>query len=498
VLPISEMVGTSSRTRRPETTNILRPSLSCMYDRAMATSFTIFYSWESDLPNSTNRGFIQGELEAVAKEVTAEGAAVVEVDRDTTGVAGSPDIGKTILSKIDAANAFVADLSIINSEFPADRKTPNPNVVFELGWAFKSLGENRVVTVMNTAFGIPEHLPFDLKQRRTVKYELPAGEDKTEARKALRRQLVSAIKAIVEQGEKERASRTPVSNPTKEMVDAIEASRPNQFAVAKRFMRGLTERLLEIDAESKTTGGTPEERLLRAIEASKDIVNNFGTVVRAAAETGSQDAVHGVVQGFEFLLARYELQGAGSFSTSDFDLYKFAGHEFMAVLAAHLIRAERWSMFPSLFGETIHHGRYPGPVGLHEICSNVELLDRLSRSRQRISVHADLLKERHEATPPVGDVTFAELMASDLMLYLGAGPWFPWSAIFIADRVPRFLSAAATPDGARALAAALGSPILLQMKIDVTRSLKGLQQNLANMGAWRPWRFDPATIFTGP
>jgi hypothetical protein len=95
-------------------------------------------------------------------------------------------------------------------------------------------------------------------------------------------------------------------------------------------------------------------------------------------------------------------------------------------------------------------------------------------------------------------VTFAELMASDLMLYLGAGPWFPWSAIFIADRVPRFLSAAATPDGARALAAALGSPILLQMKIDVTRSLKGLQQNLANMGAWRPWRFDPATIFTGP
>jgi len=298
---------------------------------------TIFYSWESDLPNSTNRGFIEGELKAVAKEFTAEGAVVVEVDRDTTGVAGSPDIGQTILAKIDAADAFVADLSIINSDLPAERQTPNPNVVFELGWAFKSLGENRVVTVMNTSFGRPEDLPFDLKRRRTVKYDLPKGADKTAARKALRDQLRDAIRAIVEVGARAAlTSAPPPPNPMKEAIDAIEGQRPNQSAVTKRFMQTLAEDLVKIDADRNTRPA--EESLLTAIEATKSAVNDFGTVARVASEMASKEALHGLTQGFEYLLARYNPQGPGAFSLAAFDLYKFVGHELMAVLAAHLIR----------------------------------------------------------------------------------------------------------------------------------------------------------------
>jgi hypothetical protein len=111
--------------------------------------------------------------------------------------------------------------------------------------------------------------------------------------------------------------------------------------------------------------------------------------------------------------------------------------------------------------------------------------------------HAQILKERHEATPPVGDVSFPELIAGDVMLYLGVRPWFPWSSIFIARQVPRFLKAATTPDGARALAAALNTAILVQMKAEVTQAIKGLQQNLANSGAWMTWDFDPAKIYGG-
>mgnify|MGYP003864197605 CR=1 FL=1 len=94
----------------------------------------IFYSWQSDLPNPTNRGFIQDALENVATAIASDNTVAVEpvVDRDTQGVAGAPDIASTIFAKITAADVFVADISIISH--PKDgRATPNPNVLIELG-----------------------------------------------------------------------------------------------------------------------------------------------------------------------------------------------------------------------------------------------------------------------------------------------------------------------------------------------------------------------------
>lgn len=66
-------------------------------------SSIIFYSWQSDLPNSTNRGFIQRALEQAAKDIRGDDSIAVEpvIDRDTAGIPGSPDIAATILEKID-------------------------------------------------------------------------------------------------------------------------------------------------------------------------------------------------------------------------------------------------------------------------------------------------------------------------------------------------------------------------------------------------------------
>jgi hypothetical protein len=54
----------------------------------------VFYSWQSDLPNATNRGFIGQALEAAAKALKNDDSLQVEpvIDRDTTGVPGSPNI----------------------------------------------------------------------------------------------------------------------------------------------------------------------------------------------------------------------------------------------------------------------------------------------------------------------------------------------------------------------------------------------------------------------
>jgi len=134
---------------------------------------TIFYSWQSDTKAAANRTLIQNALEGAVKELRADGSISVEpvIERDTKDVPGAPDIGTTIFEKIDASAAMIADVTIVGRGDGGP--TPNPNVLVELGYAFKALGWKRIVLVQNVAFGGPEDLPFDLRQKRVLTYNSP-------------------------------------------------------------------------------------------------------------------------------------------------------------------------------------------------------------------------------------------------------------------------------------------------------------------------------------
>lgn len=189
-----------------------RPDLLGFTHYGVEHMHTIFFSWQADCPNSTNRGFIEDCLERAIKELSAQGTLTVEtcIDRDTRGVPGSPDIANSILEKIDQCSMFVADVSFINDkdklhtpDLPADRcictrLTPNPNVLTECGYAAHSITFDRVLLVLNTHTGKIEDLPFDLRPRRIVDYELANGQEKTEVRKQLVRELKSAIQDIMQ------------------------------------------------------------------------------------------------------------------------------------------------------------------------------------------------------------------------------------------------------------------------------------------------------------
>ena len=133
---------------------------------------TIFFSWQSDLPNKTNRNLIENSIKLALKKMNQDSpySLITEIDRDTKGVLGSPDIVDSILTKIDKCGLFIADISIINSSLNGKR-TPNPNVLFELGYAVKCLGWDRVICVFNSDFGDISELPFDLRNRRILTYE---------------------------------------------------------------------------------------------------------------------------------------------------------------------------------------------------------------------------------------------------------------------------------------------------------------------------------------
>jgi hypothetical protein len=146
----------------------------------------VFYSWQSDSPGNTNRNLISKALEDAIDEIKNDDTIEVEpvIDRDTLGIAGSPDISNSIFSKIDSASVFVCDVSIIDSE--TKKPSPNPNVLIELGYAIKVLGWNRIVMVMNIEYGKPETLPFDLRSKRVLTYRVATdAQEKATARNAL-------------------------------------------------------------------------------------------------------------------------------------------------------------------------------------------------------------------------------------------------------------------------------------------------------------------------
>lgn len=134
-------------------------------------TYSIFYSWQSDLPNNRNRSFIEQCIKQAIK-ITIDSFDVqlyFEYDRDTRDITGSPDISETIFKKINKSDLFICDVSIINSA-AKDRKTPNPNVLIELGYAANVLGWERVICIFNTAYGSIDDLPFDLRQKRILTY----------------------------------------------------------------------------------------------------------------------------------------------------------------------------------------------------------------------------------------------------------------------------------------------------------------------------------------
>ncbi|WP_025695356.1 hypothetical protein [Paenibacillus durus] len=75
----------------------------------------VFYSWQSDLPNNTNRGFLETCITGALKELNISDLYDIEfsIDKDTKDEAGTPHIAETIFSKIDKSKLFIADVSIL-------------------------------------------------------------------------------------------------------------------------------------------------------------------------------------------------------------------------------------------------------------------------------------------------------------------------------------------------------------------------------------------------
>lgn len=134
---------------------------------------TVFYSWQSDLPNKTNRGLIRTAIEKAIMKLNAEvvdsprdDMGEIQLDQDTSGLSGSPDIAQAIYKKIEESEVVVLDLTIVGRSTPPSRDNerptgeepgtgvsqnerphPNPNVLIEYGYALRALGDEKILLI---------------------------------------------------------------------------------------------------------------------------------------------------------------------------------------------------------------------------------------------------------------------------------------------------------------------------------------------------------------
>lgn len=156
-----------------------------------------------DAPRRINKDFIHAALiRAVVKlsdelNISEAERDEIEIDQDTQGVLGSPDIVRVILEKIAASRVVVADVSLVGIGKDG-KKHINSNVAIELGYTYGKLGDEAVLKVMNTQFGLAAELPFDLRTRRhPVQYKLEVDADAdtiASEQKKLADQLASILK----------------------------------------------------------------------------------------------------------------------------------------------------------------------------------------------------------------------------------------------------------------------------------------------------------------
>lgn len=415
----------------------------------------IFYSWQSDLPNFANRGFISNALESVAKDLRRDKSVKVEpvIDRDTSGVPGAPDISATILRKIDTSDIFVADVSLVSSTMKK-KSAPNPNVLFELGYAAEALGEGRLVLVVNTAFGGPENLPFDLKMKRAITYNLDDSNksDKANVRKELQGKIRSGILEICKKIEDSTQNQQEFVAPFNEALSAIDKSRPDVSRKVKEFMTEFVVECVKLSPKWSDDKEKDEE-LVECFQKTPSLVGKFVTLAMKAASMNSELGSKALYVGLEPILERYKFPAnqSGSYFPTDFDYFKLLGHELMTVLFACLIEEERWSIVSTLIDIDLHVSNARGEEGeavqFLYASKPVELLksrnERLKVNRK--SIHADLLNDRYTMSPLREMISIESFISADYFLFLVGelmdGLWFnwiPWSTLYL-QRPPRFL-----------------------------------------------------------
>ena len=147
--------------------------------------YKLFFAYQTDIPVEYGKDFIQRAIEK-AKIKLKKSNIDLEIDFGCRATPGNPILIQEMLDKSNSSDLVLVDLTFTSSKnrldgkkislwkkelhysnkTEDDKKSPNPNVLLETGFAWSKKGYNRTIMLMNTCFGNPDELPVDLKSFR--------------------------------------------------------------------------------------------------------------------------------------------------------------------------------------------------------------------------------------------------------------------------------------------------------------------------------------------
>ena len=171
------------------------------------SKITIFYSWQSDLPSKETRNIIDESIKEAVRLL--RGTVDIKADRDTRGKFGTPDITQTIFSKIDDCDIFIADVSAVCHYATTDKDgneqikyAPNANVMLELGYASHAIGWDNIICILNSDYGKPADMPFDIANRRLTPFSLKDGNSKSKIKKYIKGIIQDTVENVLNNGKR--------------------------------------------------------------------------------------------------------------------------------------------------------------------------------------------------------------------------------------------------------------------------------------------------------
>jgi hypothetical protein len=231
-----------------------------------------------------------------------------------------------------------------------------------------------------------------------------------------------------------------------------------QQPIGPIFLDFLTNFLSDVEATKPdfSKHADYDDAIVNQIVSGLPLSYRFTEASLVAAKAKNADALRTLYRFFGSMLKLYETPDgfSGTYHRTDFDGFKFLGYEMFVCLIAAILRYDLWALLgelldEDLFVEKANDGKYRSFV---HVSSFVGSLDEIRNNRlklQRVSVMADMLKDRFTNSELSELISLKEFLEADYFLFMRTvcheqvdqslyDVWCPRSSVFL-DNAPSYV-----------------------------------------------------------
>lgn len=197
-----------------------------------------------------------------------------------------------------------------------------------------------------------------------------------------------------------------------------------------------------------------DDAIVNQIANGLPLTYRFADASLVAAKAQNADALRTLYCSFGGILKLYDVPDgfSGTFHREDFDGFKFLGYEMFVCLTASILRYDLWALLGELLDEDLFIEKASGSryLSFVRVNSFVRTIDEIRNSRlklQRVSVMADMLKDRYINSELSDLISHKEFVEADYFLFmrtvchekeLNVNVWSPRASLWL-DNPPSYV-----------------------------------------------------------